>query len=237
MESNEKKWMLYKKRYEALFNEGVRKGLICCYEDELIKNLRHVYCGGLPLSILMLCNKACNSYCIDRAIYITFGFLDDDFEVIDADIDSIRLNPEYIEKVKTNELGSNYGQHRFVERIKKDGTVWVYDTSLGLAFEKKIYYELQHPQIKRIMNKEQTMKHGEFQELKNANINVEKYALPILLPIYEDEANHAVYKVTQELEVDYTAKLKKEIELLKNEIEYESICSEVINDMKSVGLL
>lgn len=235
--SNEKRWILYRKRYEVLFNEGVKKGLICCYDDELIENLRHVYFGGLPLSILMLCNKACNGYCNDRAIYLTFGFLEDDFRVVNADIDSIKLNPEYIEKARANKVGTNYGEHRFVERRKKDGTTWVYDTLLCLAFEKTLYYEMQHPKIKSVMNKQETMNLGEFQELKKANIHQEKYALPIILPIYEYEANHATYKVTEKIMVDYTDKLKNEIELLKNEIEYDSVRSEVINDMKSMGIL
>lgn len=185
----------------------------------------------------MLCNKACNGFCFDRGIYITFGFGEDDFQVVTANIDSLKLNPQYVEENKKDN-NPNYAVHRFAERTKKDGTTWVYDTSLGLAFEKNLYYEMQNPDIKNVMNKEATINHGEYKEIKNANIEKEKYASPLLIPIYEYQTKkHAVYKVTHSIAVDYTEELKKEIELFKKEIDYDSICEEVENDMKSMGLL
>lgn len=48
----EMKWKLHKKRYDILFDYGVRHELIGTYDEKLIKNLRHIYCGGLPASIL-----------------------------------------------------------------------------------------------------------------------------------------------------------------------------------------
>ena len=51
------KWNLHKKKYNILFDYGVKHGLIRSYDNQLIENLRHIYYGGLPASILLLHGK------------------------------------------------------------------------------------------------------------------------------------------------------------------------------------
>ena len=54
------KWQLHKQRYNILFYYGVTKGLIRPYDQSLIENLRHIYYGGIPASILLLHGKLTN---------------------------------------------------------------------------------------------------------------------------------------------------------------------------------
>ena len=42
-ELEEMKWKLHKKKYDELFNYGVKHGLIGAYDKKLIENLRHIY--------------------------------------------------------------------------------------------------------------------------------------------------------------------------------------------------
>lgn len=133
------KWNLYKKKYDILFDYGVRHGLIRPYDAQLIENLRHIYYGGLPASILLLHGNLSNGHCYDRGTLITLGFGDDDFHVVDADIDSLKLNPKCIDEYRYNNLSEHYANHCFAERTTADGITWVYDTSLGLVFEKGLY--------------------------------------------------------------------------------------------------
>jgi len=220
------KWNLFRKKYEILFKYGVSKKLISPYECELIEKLRTVYYGGVPASILLTCDELCGGHCYDRALLVTLGFGDDDFNLVDADIDGITLNPKHIDEFKdTNDI--HYGNHCFVERTKSDGSVWVYDTSLGLVIEKKLYYLMERPRITKINSREDTINFCEYQDIKNADIKKDKYALPLIMPNIE-----AIAKKSEGI---YSEFLKKEIELFKQRIGYGDICDEIEEEMKKRG--
>ncbi len=229
---DELKWKQYLKKRKKLYIYGAKNGLIHDYEQELIENLRHVYYGGIPASILLLCNRACNGYCYDRALLICHGFEDDEFKIVDADIDGIALNPIIIDKynkaIENGNSWNHYANHCFVERTKKDGTTWVYDTSIGLVFEKNLYYELQNPIITKINDKQATLDYFEYQDVKNADIEKDKYVIPLILPNIEAAA---------EYDDDwYSQALKEEIKRFKKEINYDAIVKEIEEDMKRKGL-
>lgn len=57
------KWNLYLKKRKRIIVFGLKTGLIHTYEEELIENLRHVYYGGLPASIVLLCKRLCSGWC------------------------------------------------------------------------------------------------------------------------------------------------------------------------------
>lgn len=221
------RWEIFNKKYDILFSYGLATGRIHPYEDELIENLRHVYYGGLPASVVLLCRKMCNGKCYDRALLITLGFGDDDFQLVDADIDGISLRPRYVDEAKRRH-DPHIGNHCFAERTKKDGTVWVYDTTAGLVFEKKLYYMMENPKITKVNSKQATLDYCEHQDIKNTNIDNDKYALPMILPIYE--------KIAERENGIYAEALRHEIELFKQTINYEGICQEIDADMRRLGL-
>lgn len=228
-ELEEKEWELYKKRYHAFITYGAKNGLIGIYDDKLIGNLRHVYYGGLPASILLLHRKLSNGHCYDRGTLVTLGFDDDDFRVVDADIDSLRLNPQYIDLYRSGKSGPDFANHRFAERILKDGMAVVYDTSVGLVFEKNFYYELEHPKITDVYDKESVLSFLYYDFQQDLDIERDKYALPLILPNIE---NYLV--PTQPF---YLRRLKQEIEILKQEVDYDILYKETHDDMKAKGFL
>lgn len=220
-------WEQHKKNYNKLFDYGVKHGLIHSYDNQLIENLRHIYYGGLPASILLLHGRLSNGHCYDRGTLITLGFGDDDFQVVDADIDSLKLNPKYIDEYRHNKCSEHYSNHCFAERTMADGKVWVYDTSVGLVFEKSLYYKMQNPKITKINNRLTTLKFLYYDFQQNSDIERDKYALPLILPNIE-----ACMLPTQPF---YLEQLKHEIEILKREIGYDSVCKEIEEDMKRKG--
>lgn len=226
----EKKWMLYLKRREALMRYGFKKGLIKPYSEEFIESLRTVYYGGIPASILLLSKKTCNGKCYDRALLATFGCGDDDFQLVDADIDGITLNPKFVDEYKStlqeNNANEHYGNHCFLERTTKDGTVWVYDTTWGLVFEKNLYYEIEHPKVTKINDRKATEAYIEYQEIKNADIEKDKYVLPALLPLIE--------AVAETETGPYKKLLQIEIELFKQNIGYQAICEKVKQELDAL---
>lgn len=224
----EERWQLYQEKYRQLFSHGVEKGLIRLYSDELIKALRNVYYGGLPASIVLLCNDACNGWCYDRAILLSIAFEDNDYQMVEADIDSLRLNPRYIAEHES-EQDPRYAEHCYLEAKGGDGSVWVFDTSVGLAFEKVLYDEMQHPKVNRVYDKKTVMSFGEYGDIKNADIENDKYGLPLLMPSYD--------AIAEKGQPYYRERLKEEIAHYKEFIDYEGIRKEVHEDMLRKGFL
>ncbi len=223
----ELRWKIYKKRYDMLYNYGVRHGLIFAYDKKLIENLRHIYYGGIPASILLLYRGLSKGYCTDRGTLVTLGFGDDDFQVVDADVDSLRLNPQYIDEYKNGNGNDHFANHCFAERKLKDGTTLVYDTSAGLVFEKNLYYKLENPKITKVNNRESTLRFLYYDFLKDSDIERDKYALPLILPNIESRL-----VPTQPF---YLAQLQQEIEILKREVDYDGVCKEIHESMKAKG--
>lgn len=216
------KWELHLLKNKALIGEGTKKGLIHPYDSKTIERLRNVYYGGIPLSIILLSSQLCNGKCYDGATFISLGFGEDDFKIVYGDIDTLRLNPKFVDRYrKANDSTWNYADHAWAERTDKDGTVWVYDTTLGLVVEKKLYYKMERPKIRHANGKDKTI------EFLKDQITYEpessKYALPLIIPNIEKTANGALPW--------YKEQLKQEIEMFKEKVGYDSICQEVQSDI------
>ena len=226
---DELRWKLFTLRYNILFKYGAKNGLIKQYDKDLIERLRHVYCGGIPGSILLLHGELSNGYCQDRASLITLGFGEDDFQVVYASVDNIKLNPEHVEDYRKGNLSENYAVHCFAERTCKDGIVWVYDTSIGFVFEKNLYYLMENAKVRLIKSKQNTLDFLYKDFLRDSDIERDKESLPLILPSIEGNLTP-----TQPFYLDH---LKEEIEILKKEVDYKGICEEFNDDMMRKGLL
>lgn len=226
---DEIKWKLHLKKRNLLMMYGAKRGLVRMYDDETLKRLRHIYYGGVPATILLLHGGLCNGHCYDRGTLIALGFGDDDFNIVDEDVDSIKLNPEYIEEYRNGKLGDNYANHCVAERYDSNGIVWVYDTSIGLVFEKGLYKLIENPKVTKINDKRSTLDFLEEDFLRDMDIERDRYVLHIILPLIE-----ANISPTQDF---YRDKLLEEIEILKREVDYDGVVSEIRDDMKRMGLI
>lgn len=221
------KWNLYKRKKRMLIIWGLKNGFVFPYNDRLIENLRNVYYGGIPGSVLLLCDSLCQGHCYDRSVLVTLGFEDDDFNIIKAGIDGIKLNPMYIDKYERYP-DSAYDSHSIAERILNDGSRWIYDTSMGFVLEKRLYWLIERPDVRKINDKQATLDYKEYQDIKNANIERDKYVLSFVLPMIEEIIDNTTGL--------YDDVIKREIELLKERIGYDSICQEIDEDMKNKGM-
>lgn len=227
-ELEESKWKLHCKKYDALLLEGAEKGLVKLYDQELLEKLRHVYVGGLPVSFIILHDCFSNGHCYDVAPLITYAFGDDNYTVVKGDVDTIKLNPKYIDKKNAGMLGDSYADHCFVEREEKDGKTWVYDTSNGMIFEKELYYALERPNIRKRHSKQATIDYLRTMEGESPGIDEDKYALPLIIPCIELGLMFG-YGPIQKIYKDY---LDNELKLLKEELNYDEIVEEIHADMR-----
>ena len=209
------KWKLYKKKRSVLCDFGILFGLIKPYDEQLIEKLRDVYYGGIPASVCLLSERGVSHHCYDRALLLAHAFKDEKFRMVDADVDGIVLNPKNIDYYE-NVL--HYGNHCFIEKEDEKGMVWVYDTTNMLIYEKNLYYAIQRPKITMINEKEAVLNYCEFVDVENANLENDKYAATLLLPLIEKQI---------EGQKIYKEELVREIQLYKEKINYESLCSEL----------
>lgn len=222
---DQKRWEEYHEKRISKLIEGIENGLVQLYDDELLDRLRKVYYGSVPATILLLHRGMANGHCYDRAALVTLGFGDDDFRLVYADVNNIKLNPEYIDLYRGVDDG--YADHCFAERVREDGTVWVYDTSSGFVFDRDLYYELENPVIRHTNDRKSTLEFLDNDFYRNADIERDKYALPLILPNLERNME-AVQPFYDEL-------LRWEIDYLKENIDYDGIVAEINEDMRKKG--
>ncbi len=220
---------MFFERKKKMIKYGFENGLIRPYDDELIKKFREVYYGGIPASILLLTLERCNHKCFDRSVLAAACLDDFEFAIYGIDIDSIRLHPQTLKDVaycKKNKLSINptYARHSVVI-FKRDGYEWVLDTTDGLVYYKDFYFKLENAKVMKVNDKEATQAFCEYQDIRNADINRDKYVLPSMLPTYEALAPNS----------PYYSRLLEEIKLFKEKVGYEEICEEILADKRSKG--
>ena len=225
----QKKWELHNYKTKKLLLWGLKNGYIMPYDDALIEKLRTIYDGGIPASIILLSDGLSNGHCYDRALLMARAFLDteDDVQLIYATIDSLKLNPKYVDH--TNPL---YADHCILERTTKTGEHMIYDTSSGFVYNKKLYWLMEHPKIRRKDDKKAITEMVQFDEYYHPeDIERDKYAAPMILPMIEMTYGRPNEMYTQ-LGIEL---LQREMEHFKNEINYDGVCREIEEDMRRVG--
>lgn len=223
------KWELHSYKQKQLLIWGLKNGLIKPYDDDLIEKLRTIYYGGVPASVILLSNGMTNGHCYDRALLMSRAFLEneEDVQLLYATIDSLKLNPEFICDEPL------YADHCIVERITKNGKHLIYDTSAGFIYDKKLYWIMEHPKIRKINNKESIKKFIENdEEPYSEDIERDKYIAPLILPMIEMTYGRPTEMYSQ-LGIEL---LQREIEHYKKVIDYDTVVDEIDQDMKRLGL-
>lgn len=225
----ELRWKLHYYKHKQLLIYGLKNGLIIPYDDELIEKLRKVYYGGIPASVILLSNGMTNGHCYDRGLLMSRAFLDDDDDVqlLYATIDSLKLNPKFISDDPL------YADHCICERITKEGEHFIYDTSAGFIYDKKIYWLMENPKVRKINSKESIKRFIEDDEDRwPEDVERDKYAAPLILPMIEMSFG----KPTEMYSFKGIELLQREIEHYKQTINYDGVVEEIDRDMRRLGL-
>ena len=228
-ETKEKKWKSHQRNFQRLTYWGLKHGYAMPYNNKLIEKLRTIYYGGIPASILLLSNGMSNGYCYDRALLMARAFIDtdDDVKLICAAVDSLKLNPEY-----DCDEDPLYADHCFVERTTKEGQQLIYDTSSGFIYNKRLYWIMEQPVIRKVIEKDEIIrKVKEDEDYIPEDIERDKYASPLILPLIESTYGRPTELYSQ-LGIEL---LQREIEHFKKVINYDAVCKEIEEDMRKKG--
>ena len=218
----------YVNTYYSKLKSGITDGTVRIYDEELLSKLRHIYCGGVPASILLLTQGYANGHCYDRARLITMAFGDDEYETITGSVKGLRIRPDLLDAYREGKTNNLYADHCVAVRKEKDGKTWIYDTSIGFIFEKDFYFELEEFRVRERSNKQAIKQYLYYDFIQYSDIEREKYVLPFIIPTIE-----ATMIPTQEF---YLEALKREIALMKEEVDYDSLCKEIKSDMEALNL-
>ena len=215
------KWDIFVKKNKLLLYNGLLTGEVKPYDDELIRKLRNIYDGGLPASLLLLCRGMSSGHCFDRALLMARAFLDtdDDVNLIYASVDTVRLNPLYIDS-----KNPSYSEHCFVERITTNGEHLIYDTSAGLVYDKSLYWKMENPKVREVKNKRAIIEMVKScEEDYPEDIESAKDSALIYIPLFEIRCYSQ--------EEPYANRLKKEIDIFKKVIDYDRLAKETDDEI------
>ena len=224
MELIQKKWKLYLMKKKFLMMWGLACNKIFPYNDKLIEKFRTIYYGGVPASVILLTNGLSDGFCYDRALLLSRAFLDEkcDVKLIYASIQELRLNPKYV-----NDPDPLCSEHCIVEITTEGNKQYICDTSCGFIFDKKLYWLIEKPKVRKVNDKESIIEYLSHEP----NNEEDQYISVLIFPLLEE-----CYGRKNEM---YSAKgielLQREIELYKKSINYEEIRQEMDNHLKSLG--
>ena len=197
----------FAERANRLTNQGIEAGLVKPYESELIEKLRNFYYMGIPASILLSTREMCDGHCERRAMLISMGM--EVFTLVFGNIKSLEV-----------QFGIEGAEHWWVEKDE-----WVYDTSKGYKVKKELYYEIEQPVIKKVFSKQDCLAWPEYQEILTSDIEEDKSMTPFTLPILEHYVPTSFFPKW----------LEAEIKRFKQQIGYDALYQEVLDDMLAKG--
>lgn len=193
-----------KEKFE-LFKKGIEEGLITPFDPTVLTKLRKTYYSFYS-GLLYLYVEPTNFETIGNKVEVlTHAFEKDDYRIVHADIDSTR-------EIHFNEYNSKHLDFSSFIEIKRGHKTYVYDPFSLLCFEKNLFYQLEHPKIRRIISKETVQRNAAYQEddFKTAR---DTWMLVGFIPRMEKLIEKSPYK-------DF---LEKELTRYKEEVSYEDV--------------
>ena len=150
MSTIQDEWELYGINLKNYIFYGKIKGLIKPFEKEIFHNIRDLFYNNIPAVVLLLDDDFVQGNCYSRAKLLAYAFKDNNYEVITANVDGLKLNPANIQRFISRQVDSDYQKHCYIRRLEDDGRYWIYDTSQGVKIEESLYRVMQNPEVLEI---------------------------------------------------------------------------------------
>ncbi len=232
---NEILWKKHLQKLELLkvklFRESLSNPNVGLYNIGLIRKFRDYYDFGIPASVFLLSNHLCNGNCFDSTFLLSRVLLDDedteDINIVLAEINTIRLNPFYIKQEKRD----GYADHWVVERILKNGTNLIYDTSLGIVFDSDSWFDLEEPKIKTTLGKSKICE--TIKQIEEENPEDFKPKLESIVNLLPEVEKH--YGDPNE-EYAKASRLQREVEAFKDKMGYYIYCMNHEKEIETMKL-
>ena len=148
---------LYFSKMQLLFNKGIQEGKIIPFNDQFYEKMSHTYFNCIPISMHIRYLKPTipPGKCYDRSLFMFFCF--DDALLVRANNKDLELR-----------FGKEHAGHGWIEIDD-----YVYDPSLMMRFEKKLYYKIYNPtDVHKITYEDYKKVNGSYyDDVRNTNIS------------------------------------------------------------------
>lgn len=188
-----------------LFQKGLEEKLITPFDPTILTRLRKTYYSFYS-GLLYLYVEPTDFETIGNKIEILTHVLEnDDYRIVHADTDSTR-------EIHFNEYQEKHLDFSSFIEIKRGHKTYVYDPFSLLCFEKNLFYQLEHPEIRRSVPKEIIQRNAAYQE-DDFQTPHDTWMLVEFLPRMAKIIAKSPYK-------DF---LEKELTRYKEEVSYEDV--------------
>lgn len=159
---NQNDWEAFLERAQQLTDRGRKRGKVHCYADWFIRGARGEFCRGVPGSLWLLSRELIIHRCATGAMLAAMTLKHAGYEarVLQLEIDGMRLKP-------LTARNPDEPRYHFVVETMEHGRPVIYDTSMGMVFDRKLYWKIEHPTVHAVVDgpkvQELTKEFGDFQ--------------------------------------------------------------------------
>lgn len=198
-----------------LYNDGIKKGLIQPFDQEVLTNLRNLYYGCIS-GIIYIYGMATDCGTIaNKMILLRYALDDRNFQIVHG-------NTYSTENIFFDKYNNNLDNNSWIE-VKEGNKEWVYDPFSLLKIEKNLYYQIEEPEVFRIISKKDVESHpGRIDDDYYRFDEGGKEFLTFILPSIEKNLKNNPHK-------DF---LKAEISRFKEEVDNNSETPKVDDDFE-----
>lgn len=137
-----------------LYKKAILEGKITNFDQTTITRLRKLYYGMYSGLIYMYLEPTDFMNIGNKVELLTLVLEDKEFKIIHGNTDSTR-------DIEFFKYGLNHLDYNSWIEVEEGNKTWVYDPFSLLKIEKSIYYELEHPAIKKVFESKFVLEHPE----------------------------------------------------------------------------
>lgn len=129
-----------------ILKKGLKQGTIQSFDVETLTKLRRIYYSFFSGIIYLYGEPTDFSTIGNKLEILSHIFKNEDYQIVHGDTNSTR-------EIIFFEYGSQHLDYNSWMEVKRGNKIYVYDVFSMLRFEKEIYYQLENPQVNRIVPK------------------------------------------------------------------------------------
>lgn len=200
-----------------LYNEARKNRKISEFDLELISKLKKVVYGGIPGNIYLYAFPTDFEHIGNKLEILSWAFRENDFKLVHGNTNSTK-------EIMFHEYNSKHLDYNSWIEVKIGLKEFVIDTFSMLMFEKDIYYQLENPQVLKVVPSEKINNHPARCDDDFSEEYASYDSLLLLMDGLEHLINNSPYK-------DY---LTKELDKLKSKIDYDKMMQEYLQETDAI---
>lgn len=201
---------------KELFEHNFQRGHIEEFPSSIMTRLRRSY-FGYTTGLLYLYGEDTTFATIGNKVQLLCNALvNDDYKIVHGDTDSTR-------QINFNSYHQEHLDYNSWIEVKRGNKTFVYDLFSLLKYDKDLYYQLEHPEIRRIIPKSLIESHPSHEEDDFSRISGE-FMLVGYIPMMEKKLKSSPY---QDI-------LKPELTRLRQIAGYDDIVLEWNNEKRQI---